>query len=109
MPVTHRIRYLRKMGKDPNESYSLHELSNMSGVPERILQQVFNRGVGAARSNPQSIRVKGTFAKNPSMSAVPRSGRLSDEQWAYARVYSFLDKGTTYKTTDADLAKIAGY
>jgi hypothetical protein len=106
--ATHRIRYLRKMGKPTTESYSLPELASMSGVPVGILQQVFNRGIGAARTNPTSIRLKSDFSKNYSTS-IPRSTRLSDENWAYARVYSFLDKGQTYKTTDSDLAKKAGY
>jgi HK97 family phage portal protein len=40
----------------------------------RTLQTVFNRGVGAYRTNPQSVR--------PSV--------RSEDQWAYARVNSFL-------------------
>ncbi len=40
----------------------------------RMLEAVFNRGVGAYRTNPQSVR--------PSV--------RSPEQWAYARVNSFL-------------------
>ena len=40
----------------------------------RTLQTVFNRGVGAYRTNPQSVR--------PSVT--------SEDQWAYARVNSFL-------------------
>jgi hypothetical protein len=34
---------------------------------------------------------------------------MSAEQWGMARVYSFLNKGKTYETTDADLAKRAKY
>ena len=88
---------------------SMEVLSRMTGVPMSILQQVYNRGVGAWKSSPQSIRIKGTFAKDPDMSRYPRGERLSKEQWAMARVYSFLDKGRTYFTADADLAREARY
>lgn len=106
---THRIKYLRRIGKPTSESYSLDELSKFSGVRLSILKEVFDRGIGAAKSNPESVRIKRTFEKNPNLKQFPRSARLSPEQWAYARVYSFLDKGTTYHTADADLAKKSGY
>jgi hypothetical protein len=72
-------------------------------VPIEALQEVYNRGIGAWKSNPQSVRLK-DFSKNPNMAKYPRSARLTKEQWAYARVYSFLDKGTTFFTTDKDIA-----
>lgn len=103
--TTHRIRYLRKMGLDPKESYSLNELAKVSGVPVSILQEVYDRGTGAWKSNPESVRLL-SGEKNYSAS---RKGKMSKEQWSSARVYSFLNKGTTYKTTDSDLAKKANY
>jgi hypothetical protein len=105
---THRIQYLKKIGLDPNKSYSINELSKVSKVPKSILQEVFNRGVGAHESNILSVRLKKDFSKNPSPS-IPESQRLTPEQWGYARIYSFLNKGKTYKTTDSDLALKAGY
>lgn len=105
--MTHRENVLQRF-RLPTEHPSLGMLARASGVSESILQQVYNRGVGAWKSNPTSVRLKGSFAKdrNP---AIPRSARLPKEQWAMARVYSFLDKGTTYRTADADLARRAGY
>ena len=102
--ATHRQRYLKKVGLDSNKSYSLEELAKVSKVPLQALKDVYSRGEGAYSSNPESVRVKGTFAKNPSLAQVPISGRLTMAQWAMARVYSFLNKGTTYKTTDKDIA-----
>jgi hypothetical protein len=102
--TTHRQRFLKKVGLDVNESYSLSELARIAKVPVKALQEVYERGEGAYSNNPESVRVKGTFAKNPSLKQVPLSGRLSMAQWAMARVYSFLDKGKTYKTTDKDIA-----
>lgn len=102
---THRQKYLRKIGKPTSESYSLEELASFSGVPLGILQQVYNRGIGAWKSNPESVRLL-SGEKNYKAS---RAGKMSKEQWAAARVYSFLNKGKTYKTTDSDLAAKAGY
>lgn len=72
----------------------------------RVLQQVYNRGIGAWKTNPTSVRIQGSFAKNPDMRRYPRSARLPKEMWAFARVFSFLDKGKTYYTADADLARL---
>jgi hypothetical protein len=70
-----------------DRSYSLNELSYVSGIKKPILQEVYNRGIGAYRTNPESVRIKGTFKKGPA----PMSQKLSKEQWAMARVYSFLN------------------
>jgi len=101
---THRQHFFRKMGI-PESHLSLKELSLLTQVPLSALQQVFDRGIGAWKTNPQSVRLKKTFRKNPNMGKYPRSARLTKEQWAFARVYSFLDKGKTFYTADADIAK----
>ena len=99
---THRESIMRKYKLDKTKSYSIYQLSKITNVPKGILQKVFNRGVGAAKTNVTSIRLKGTFQKdyNPN---IPRSKRLTKEQWGYARVYSFLNKGKTSRTADKDL------
>lgn len=85
--MTHRENFLRK--KDlPDRSYSLKELSRFAGVPISTLQVVYNRGIGAYKTNPESVRLLGSFKKNVD---APMSMKLSKEQWAMARVYSFLD------------------
>lgn len=101
---THKQALLRKLNL-PEGSYSLAELSRATGVPVAGLQEVYNRGVGAWKSNIGSVRLLGSFAKNPDVRRFPRSARLPKEQWAMARVYSFLNRGKTYKTADADIAK----
>jgi len=63
-------------------------LSKVSGVPVATLQLVFNRGVGAHKTQGISVRMKGTFEKNVD---APMSMKLSKEQWGYARVYSYLN------------------
>jgi hypothetical protein len=98
MAPTHRQNVLKKYSLE-DKSYSLNELSKITGIPMSILQQVYNRGIGAYKSNPQSVRLKGSFKKGVN---APLSMKLSKEQWAYARVYSFIDGG---HTQDDDLRK----
>mgnify|MGYP000149068056 FL=1 len=86
--MTRRENFLRKKGLSADKSYSLKELSKIAGVPISVLQVVYNRGIGAYKTNPESVRMEGTFEKNVN---APMSMKLSKEQWAMARVYSFLD------------------
>ena len=97
--ATHRIRYLKKMGLNPKESYGLDDLAEISGIKESILQEVYDRGIGAWKTNPSSVRQ----LKNPQKRGGPKSKLMTPEQWAYARVYSFLNNGKTAKTADKDL------
>jgi hypothetical protein len=84
---THRTDFL-KDHKLEDKGYSLEELSKISKVPLATLQEVYNRGIGAYKTNPQSVRMKGSFKKGVN---APMSMKLSKEMWALARVYSFLD------------------
>ena len=93
---THREKVLEKYELE-DKSYSIKELSKLTRVPQRILQEVYNRGVGAYKTNPTSVRLKHSFVKNVD---APLSAKLSKEQWGMARVYSFLDGNPKH---DADL------
>jgi hypothetical protein len=93
---THRENFLRKNNLE-DRSYSLHELAKISGFSKHTLQQVYNRGIGAYQNNPISVRMKGSFKKGVN---APMSMKLSPQQWAFARVYSFLDNS---KKHDLDL------
>jgi hypothetical protein len=86
--LTHKIHFLTKKGLDPNSSHSIYELSRISGYSPLILHQVYNRGIGAYKTNPTSVRNNTTFQKGQN---IPMKYKLSKEQWAMARVYSFLD------------------
>ena len=85
--MTHRLQWIHNMGIY-DKPYSLEELADLSGYDISILQEVYNRGIGAYETNPQSVRMKETFKKNVK---APMSKKLSKEQWAMARVYSFLN------------------
>lgn len=85
--MTHRENFLKKH-QLKDKGYSLRQLSEISAVPVSILQEVYNRGIGAYSTSYNSVRLKGSYVKNV---AAPPAYKLSKEQWAMARVYSFLD------------------
>ena len=83
---TYREKFYEAYKVEP-KSYSLEELSKISKVPKSILQEVYNRGIGAYKTQPKSVRLQHSFVKNVD---APMSAKLSKEMWAMARVYSFL-------------------
>jgi len=95
---THRENFLRKHNLE-DKGYSLKELSRISKVPLSILQEVYDRGSGAYKTNRTSVRLKGSYKKNVD---APYKMKLSKEQWAVARVYSYLDGNPKH---DTDLRK----
>ena len=84
---THKENVLEKYDLE-DEGYSVEELAEITGIPKATLQEVYNRGIGAHRTSPKSVRMKGTFKKGVD---APMSEKLSKEQWAMARLYSFID------------------
>jgi hypothetical protein len=102
--TTHRERILKRFGLPTSAHLSLYELATLSKVPYQALRECFDRGIGAWRTNIKSVRLKQDFSKNPDTAMYPRSARLTKEQWAYARCYSFIDKGKTFYTADRDIA-----
>ncbi len=71
-----------------DRGYSIPELSHLFGYSEDVLQEVYKRGIGAYKTNPTSVRMRGSFKKGIK---APMRFKLSKEQWAKARVWSFLD------------------
>ena len=99
MVYTNKMKFNKKYGQKLNEPNSKKDISKLTGIPIKILDDVYYRGIGAYKTNPKSVRPNVTSA----------------EQWGYARVYAFVMKGRTWKTADTDLAdkvrklKIKGY
>lgn len=87
-----------------DESHSKSEIAKISKIPKKVLDEAYDRGVGAYKSNPESVRLKGTFKKDPK---APLSKKLSKERWAMARVYSLVNKieGRKKLNHDRDLLK----
>ena len=99
MVVTNKQKFNKKYKQPINTANGKDDIVRLTGIPKKILDEVYDRGIGAYKTNPKSVR--------PNVK--------SKEQWAMARVYAFVMKGKTYKTTDKDLAdklkkkKIKGY
>lgn len=89
---TYKQKFNKRFGQDKEESNSKTKMVRLTGIPKRILDQIYDRGIGAYKTQPTSVRTQGTFKKNPSLKKVPISKRLSKEQWAIARVYAFIMK-----------------
>ena len=94
--ATNKQRYNKRYGFSSNQSHSIADISKTTKISKAILNAVYLRGKGAAKTNPQSVRnikgVKGGPGK-----------KMSPEQWGYGRIYSFVMGGKTRTTADKDL------
>ena len=99
MVLTNKQKFNKKYGFKLNEPHSKQEISKLTGVSMRILDQVYDRGLGARTSNPQSVR----SLSGKKIGGTSLKGKMSGPQWAMARVYSFVMGGKTQKTADKDL------
>ena len=71
--------------KNKEGSKGIAAKAKESGISKSILEKVYRRGAAA-------------WATGHRPGTTP-------EQWAHARVNSFIMRGKTYRTADADLAK----
>ena len=110
---TNKQKFNKKYGFPKDDGHSKAEISRLTGIPIRILDKVYYRGVGARKSNPQSVRSASSGKKTGSNSL---RGKMSGNAWGFGRIYSFIMKQKgTYYGADSDLAervkklKIKGY
>ncbi len=89
MVYTNKQKFNRKYGQKLQTANGKDDISKLTGISMKILDQVYDRGMGAYKTNRGAVR--------PSVK--------SPQQWAMARVYSFVVGGKTQKTADADLWK----
>ncbi len=89
MVLTNKQKFNKQYGFKRDESHTLAEIAKKSGISKSILQQVYNRGVGARVTNPESVRSVSDGKKRGGKSL---AGKMSAEQWALARVYGFVMK-----------------
>jgi len=87
---TYKMKFNRKHKQPLNQSNSLKDIARLSGYQLKGIETIFNKGKGAYKSNPQSVRPN---VKSP-------------EQWAYARVYASVNpKSKAYKIDKIHLKK----
>ena len=99
MVETNKQKFNKKYGFPKDEGHSKAEISKLTGISKSILDKVYDRGVGARKSNPESVRsLDGKKRGGKSL-----KGKMSAEAWAFGRIYSFVMGGKTRSTADKDL------
>jgi hypothetical protein len=102
---TWRDKFLAKYDLE-DKPYSIKEVAKITKMPVKALQESYNRGIGAWKTNPESVRLQKDFSKNPDMKKHPRSARLTKENWAWARMIAFAMKAPkVFKGADRDIAE----
>ena len=90
MGLTYKQKFNKKYKQPLNKSNSLSDISRLTGYKKSGLQTIYNKGVGAYRTNPGSVR---PMVKSP-------------EQWAMARVYAAVNTSSkAYKIDKVHLKK----
>ena len=89
MVLTYKNKFNIKYGFPRDESHSLKEISKITGYKLSGLQIIYDKGVGAYKTNPASVRPQ---VKSP-------------EQWAMARIYSAVMCGKASKVDASHLIK----
>jgi len=85
--MTHKENFNKKYGQPKDKSNSLADIAKKTGISKSSLQKIYNKGIGAYKTNPSSVR------KNVK----------SKEQWAMARVYSSVTGGKAAKVDAKEL------
>ena len=84
MFLTYKQKFNVKYGFDKDTSHSISEISKITGYKKSGLETIFNKGVGAYFTNPQSVRPN---VKSP-------------EQWGMARIYASITDGSKSSKID---------
>lgn len=79
---TYKQQFNKKHGQKLNQSNTLDDIARLTGYRKSGLQIIYNKGIGAYKTNPTSVRPQVKSA----------------EQWAMARVYAAVNpKSKAYK------------
>jgi len=86
---TYKEKFNVKYGFEKDEPHSLPEIAKLTGYRLSGLRTIFNKGVGAYFTNPESVRPTVT----------------SPEQWGQSRVFSAVMGGPAARIDKAHLKK----
>jgi len=87
--ATYKQKFNKKYGFEKDEPHSIAEIAKITRYKKSGLETIFNKGIGAYKTNPASVR--------PSVK--------SPEQWAYARIYSAVMGGKAAQVDASHLIK----
>lgn len=90
MSLTYKQQFNKKFNQPLNQPNSKEDIVKLTGIKRKVLDEIFDRGVGAHKTNLRSVRIKGSFKKSPNLRKYPITKRLTPEQWGYARIYSAI-------------------
>ena len=82
--ATYKEKFNKKYKQPKDKSNSLSDISRLTGYKKSGLQTIYNKGVGAYKTNPRSVR--------PNVK--------SEEQWAMARVYAAVNPSSKAHKVD---------
>lgn len=85
MVLTYKQQFNKKYGFVKDEPHSLKDISKITGYKLSGLQTIYDKGIGAYKTNPGSVRPQVT----------------SPEQWAMARVYAAINPASKASGVDA--------
>ncbi len=89
MALTYKQKFNRKHGQPKDQSNSLSDIARLSGIKLSAVKKIFQKGKGAYKSNPESVRPQVKSA----------------EQWGYSRTYSAVMGGKAAKVDAKELAE----
>ncbi|MAO23890.1 MAG: hypothetical protein CMJ25_24340 [Phycisphaerae bacterium] len=88
--MTYKHEFNKKYGFKKEEPHTLKEISKITGIQMKGLQTIYDKGIGAFKTNRGAVR--------PNVK--------SKEQWAMARVYASLSpKSKAHKIDKVHLVK----
>lgn len=88
--LTYKQQFNKKYKFPLDTPHSLKDISKITGFRLSGLQTIFDKGIGAFKTNPSSVRPQ---VKSP-------------EQWAFARVYASINpKSKSYQVDKIHLKK----
>ena len=89
MVLTYKQKFNMKYGFPKDEPHSVAEISKITGYKLSGLRTIYDKGIGAFKTNPASVRPQ---VKSP-------------EQWAIARIYSAVMDGKAARVDAKHLIK----
>lgn len=90
MTQTYKQQFNKKYKQTLTQSNSIQDIARLTGYKIAGLRIIYNKGIGAYKSNPKSVRPN---VKSP-------------EQWAMSRVYASVNpKSKAYKIDKIHLKK----
>lgn len=95
MVQTYKQQFNKKYKQPLSQSNSLKDISRLTGYKLSGIKTIFEKGKGAFKSNPQSVR--------PHIKALGKGGA---EAWGYSRVYASVNpKSKAYKIDKSHLIR----